>query len=313
PRRRHPLPQLLLRVPGAALHRASHPGHDRGGCRIRRPGGERVSETAQRPVLVVDFGAQYAQLIARRVREAGVYSEIVPHSITAAEVAAKTPVGLVLSGGPSSVYEPGSPDLDEGILELGVPTLGICYGFQVMARQLGGEVAQTGAREYGSTEVRLIDGTDGGILLAEQPIEQTAWMRHGDSVVNAPEGFEVLAASDSPPVPALANEERGISGVQWHHAVKNATCGQRVLENFLHRAAGLPADSNSGNVIAEQVERIRAQVGSGRVLCALSGGVDSAVAAALVHKAVGDQLVCVFVDLRLLSAGERCKVEHEKH
>ena len=270
-----------------------------------------MSETAQRPVLVVDFGAQYAQLIARRVREAGVYSEIVPHTITAEELAEKNPVGIVLSGGPSSVYEEGSPSLDEGILELGVPTLGICYGFQVMAQQLGGEVAKTGAREYGSTEVRLVGGTDGGTLLAEQPIEQVAWMSHGDSVVKAPDGFEVLAASDSTPVAAFANDERKLYGVQWHPEVKHSAFGQRVLENFLHRAAGIPADWNSGNVIAEQVERIRAQVGSGRVLCALSGGVDSAVAAALVHKAVGDQLVCVFVDHGLLRAGEREQVEQD--
>ncbi|AYF97501.1 glutamine-hydrolyzing GMP synthase [Protaetiibacter intestinalis] len=270
-----------------------------------------MSETAQRPVLVVDFGAQYAQLIARRVREAGVYSEIVPHTISAEELAAKNPVGIVLSGGPSSVYEEGSPDLDEGILELGVPTLGICYGFQVMAQQLGGEVAKTGAREYGSTEVRLAGGTDGGLLLAEQPIEQTAWMSHGDSVVKAPEGFDVLAASDSTPVAAFANDERKLYGVQWHPEVKHSPFGQRVLENFLHRAAGIPADWNSGNVIAEQVDRIREQVGSGRVLCALSGGVDSAVAAALVHKAVGDQLVCVFVDHGLLRAGEREQVEQD--
>ena len=270
-----------------------------------------MSETAQRPVLVVDFGAQYAQLIARRVREAGVYSEIVPHTISAEELAEKNPVGIVLSGGPSSVYEEGSPSLDEGILELGVPTLGICYGFQVMAQQLGGEVAKTGAREYGSTEVRLVAGTDGGTLLAEQPIEQVAWMSHGDSVVKAPEGFEVLAASDSTPVAAFANDERKLYGVQWHPEVKHSAFGQRVLENFLHRAAGIPADWNSGNVIAEQVERIRAQVGSGRVLCALSGGVDSAVAAALVHKAVGDQLVCVFVDHGLLRAGEREQVEQD--
>jgi len=220
-----------------------------------------VSETAQRPVLVVDFGAQYAQLIARRVREAGVYSEIVPHSITAAEVAAKTPVGLVLSGGPSSVYEPGSPDLDEGILELGVPTLGICYGFQVMARQLGGEVAQTGAREYGSTEVRLVDGTDGGTLLAEQPVEQTAWMSHGDCVVKAPDGFEVLASTEATPVAAFADDERKLYGVQWHPEVKHSPHGQGVLENFLHHAAGIGNDWNSGNVIAEQVERIREQIG----------------------------------------------------
>lgn len=263
--------------------------------------------TEHRPVLVVDFGAQYAQLIARRVREAGVYSEIVPHSVTADEIRAKNPAGIVLSGGPSSVYEEGSPSLDPGILDLGVPVMGICYGFQVMAQQLGGEVARTGGREYGSTQVRLAG--DPGVLLGGQPAEQTAWMSHGDSVVRAPEGFEVLASSDVTPVAAFGNDERRLYGVQWHPEVKHSAHGQAVLENFLHRAAGIPADWNSGNVIAEQVERIRAQVGSARVLCALSGGVDSAVAAALVHRAVGDQLVCVFVDHGLLRQGEREQVE----
>ncbi len=264
--------------------------------------------TRQRPVLVVDFGAQYAQLIARRVREASVYSEIVPHSITAAEVAARNPVGIVLSGGPSSVYETGAPELDPGILELGVPLLGICYGFQVIARALGGEVANTGLREYGSTAVRV---TDGGTLLAGQPDQQTVWMSHGDSVATAPAGFTVLASTASTPVAAFGSDDRRIYGVQWHPEVKHSPFGQRVLENFLHTAAGIPADWNSGNVIAEQVERIRAQVGEARVICGLSGGVDSAVAAAIVHKAVGDQLVCVFVDHGLLRQDERRQVEED--
>jgi len=268
-----------------------------------------VSDTAHRPVLVVDFGAQYAQLIARRVREAGVYSEIVPHSITAAEVAAKNPAGIVLSGGPSSVYEPGSPSLDPGILKLGLPVMGICYGFQVMAQQLGGEVARTGRREYGATAMTVVG--DGGALLADQPATQTTWMSHGDSVARAPEGFTVLASTADTPVAAFANDEAKMYGVQWHPEVKHSEFGQRVLENFLHRAAGIPADWNSGNVIAEQVERIRAQIGDKRVICGLSGGVDSAVAAALVHEAVGDQLVCVFVDHGLLRADERRQVEED--
>jgi GMP synthase (glutamine-hydrolysing) len=268
-----------------------------------------VSDTAHRPVLVVDFGAQYAQLIARRVREAGVYSEIVPHSITAAEVAAKNPAGIVLSGGPSSVYEPGSPSLDPGILQLGLPVMGICYGFQVMAQQLGGEVARTGRREYGATAMTVVG--DGGALLADQPATQTTWMSHGDSVARAPEGFTVLASTADTPVAAFANDEAKMYGVQWHPEVKHSEFGQRVLENFLHRAAGIPADWNSGNVIAEQVERIRAQIGDKRVICGLSGGVDSAVAAALVHEAVGDQLVCVFVDHGLLRADERRQVEED--
>jgi GMP synthase (glutamine-hydrolysing) len=257
---------------------------------------------------VVDFGAQYAQLIARRVREASVYSEIVPHTISAAEVAARNPAGIVLSGGPSSVYDDGAPSFDAAIFGLGIPTLGICYGFQVMATALGGEVAHTGLREYGSTGVEI---TDAGVLLAGQPAEQTAWMSHGDSVARAPEGFDVLASTASTPVAAFANDEKRLYGVQWHPEVKHSAHGQAVLENFLHRAAGIPADWNSGNVIQAQVEAIRAQVGGGRVLCALSGGVDSAVAAALVHEAVGDQLVCVFVDHGLLRQDEARQVEED--
>jgi len=267
------------------------------------------TETAQRPVLVVDFGAQYAQLIARRVREAGVYSEIVPHTVTAAEVEAKNPVALILSGGPSSVYEEGAPSLDPGVLQLGVPTLGICYGFQVMAQQLGGEVANTGLREYGATDARVTG--DGGVLLGGQPDDQIVWMSHGDQVAAAPEGFEVLASTYATPVAAFGNAAKCFYGVQWHPEVKHSEQGQQVIENFLHKAAGLPADWNSGNVIAEQVARIREQVGSGRVLSALSGGVDSAVSTALVHEAVGDQLVAVFIDHGLLRKGEREQVEQD--
>ncbi len=261
------------------------------------------------PVLVVDFGAQYAQLIARRVREANVYSEIVPHTITAAEIAARTPSAVILSGGPSSVYEEGSPALDAGILELGIPVLGICYGFQMMAKQLGGEVSRTGQREYGATDV-VLTGEDGP-LLAGQPLAQTTWMSHGDSVSAAPSGFAVLASSASTPVAAFANDERRLYGVQWHPEVKHSEHGQRVLENFLHVAAGIPADWTSDSVIADQVARIRAQVGTARVICGLSGGVDSAVAAALVHEAVGDQLTCIFVDHGLLRQDERRQVEED--
>ena len=267
------------------------------------------TETAQRPVLVVDFGAQYAQLIARRVREAGVYSEIVPHTVTAAEVEAKNPVALILSGGPSSVYEPGAPTLDPGVLQLGVPTLGICYGFQVMAQQLGGEVANTGLREYGATDARV--SGDGGVLLGGQPDDQIVWMSHGDQVATAPEGFEVLASTYATPVAAFGNAEKCFYGVQWHPEVKHSEQGQKVIENFLHKAARLPADWNSGNVIAEQVARIREQVGSGRVLSALSGGVDSAVSTALVDEAVGAQLVAGLIDHGLLRQGEGEQVEND--
>ena len=260
------------------------------------------------PVLVVDFGAQYAQLIARRVREANVFSEIVHHTITAAEVKAKNPAAIILSGGPSSVYEDASPQLDPAILELGIPVLGICYGFQTLANALGGRVDKTGKREYGATELNV---KAGGEILAGQPAEQICWMSHGDQVMEAPAGFEVLASTETTPVAAFANSEKKIYGVQWHPEVKHSQFGQNVLENFLHNAAGIPATWNSGNVIAEQVEKIRAQVGTDRVICGLSGGVDSAVAAALVHKAVGDQLVCVFVNHGLLRQDEAEQVERD--
>jgi GMP synthase (glutamine-hydrolysing) len=269
---------------------------------------KRISESTNRPVLVVDFGAQYAQLIARRVREAGVYSEIVHHNVSAAEVQAKNPLAIILSGGPSSVYEPGSPQLDKGILELGVPVLGICYGFQVLAQALGGRVDKTGLREYGATDLKV---TAGGEILAGQPDAQICWMSHGDQVMVAPDGFEVLASTATTPVAAFASSQKKIYGVQWHPEVKHSQFGQNVLENFLHNAAGIPADWNSGNVIADQVAKIKAQVGEDRVICGLSGGVDSAVAAALVHKAVGDQLVCIFVNHGLMRSGEVEQVERD--
>ncbi|GCE78047.1 GMP synthase [glutamine-hydrolyzing] [Cellulomonas biazotea] len=263
---------------------------------------------AHRPVLVVDFGAQYAQLIARRVREANVYSEIVPHTATVADLLAKDPAAIILSGGPSSVYATGAPFVDPALFEAGVPVLGICYGFQAMAQALGGTVAQTGQREYGGTAVQV---TDAGTVLAGSPDAQTVWMSHGDAVHAAPEGFEVLATSAGSPVAAFEDRERRLFGVQWHPEVKHSPLGQKALENFLYEGAGLAPDWNPGNVIAEQVERIRAQVGDARVICGLSGGVDSSVAAALVQRAVGDQLTCVFVDHGLLRSGEAEQVEKD--
>ncbi|WP_029149471.1 glutamine-hydrolyzing GMP synthase [Microbacterium indicum] len=266
------------------------------------------ADTAQRPVLVVDFGAQYAQLIARRVREAGVYSELVSHDVTVDEIRAKDPVAMILSGGPSSVYAEGAPSFDGAIFELGIPTLGICYGFQVMAQALGGEVAQTGNREYGATDATL---TGSSVLLEGTPAEQNVWMSHGDSVAKAPEGYDVLASTAGTPVAAFGNAEACFYGVQWHPEVKHSDHGQTVIENFLHKAAGLPADWTTGNVIEEQVARIREQVGDARVISALSGGVDSAVSTALVHRAIGDQLTAVFVDHGLLRKGEREQVEKD--
>jgi GMP synthase (glutamine-hydrolysing) len=259
--------------------------------------------------LVVDFGAQYAQLIARRVREAGVYSEIVSHHASAAEIAEKNPVAIVLSGGPSSVYEEGSPALQAGILELGVPVFGICYGFQVMAQALGGEVGKTGLREYGATQVSVNPTLTP--LFAGQPEHQTTWMSHGDQVLSAPPGFDVLASTEATGVAAFGSEHRKMFGVQWHPEVKHSDHGQGVLENFLHKVVGLDRSWNSDNVIADQVAAITRQVGADLVICGLSGGVDSSVAAALVHRAVGDQLVCVFVDHGLLRAGERGQVEQD--
>ncbi len=263
---------------------------------------------AHRPVLVVDFGAQYAQLIARRVREARVYSEIVPHSTSAEAMLAKDPAAIILSGGPASVYADGAPFVDPALFEAGVPVLGICYGFQAMAKALGGEVAQTGLREYGGTEVAVCEA---GVLLSGTPEHQTAWMSHGDAVHRAPDGFDVLATSPGSPVAAFEDTTRRLYGVQWHPEVKHSAHGQAVLEHFLYDGAGLAPDWTPGNVIAEQVEAIRAQVGDKRVICGLSGGVDSSVAAALVQRAVGDQLTCVFVDHGLLRSGEAEQVEQD--
>ena len=270
-----------------------------------------------RPVLVVDFGAQYAQLIARRVREAHVYSEIVPHTTPVADMLARDPAAIILSGGPSSVYAAGAPQVDPKLFDTGVPVFGICYGFQAMALSLGGEVARTGLREYGGTTVEsLVDSAmdaPGGetVLLRGVPREQSVWMSHGDAVHGAPEGFSVLAASSGAPVAAFEDTDRALYGVQWHPEVRHSTFGQQVLTNFLYHGAGLSPDWTTGNVIDEQVARIRAQIGSGRVICGLSGGVDSAVAAALVQRAVGDQLTCVFVDHGLLRAGEAEQVERD--
>lgn len=264
--------------------------------------------TAAQPVLVVDFGAQYAQLIARRVREAGLFSEVIPHTASASEFAQRKPVAIVLSGGPASVYANGAPTLDPAVYDLNVPMFGICYGFQSMAHNFGGEVAHTGAREYGSTPLSV---TGESALLRGQPDEQTVWMSHADCVARAPEGFTVVGSTPGAPVAAFECVDRKLAGVQWHPEVMHTEYGQATLENFLLNIAGLKATWTPGNVIDEQVELIRNQVGDKQVICGLSGGVDSAVAAALVHKAVGDQLTCVFVDHGLLRKDERKQVEED--
>ena len=268
-----------------------------------------VAEPApeERPVLVLDCGGQYAQLIARRVRECRVYSELVPHSIRAAEARARNPRALVLSGGPASVYAEGAPQVDPGLFELGVPTLGICYGMQLMAQDLGGTVERTGISEFGKTEVRA-DAAAESELFAGLPAEQVGWMSHRDSVTAPPAGARITGRSPAAPVAAFEDQERRLYGVQFHPEVVHTPHGIDLLKNFLYAVAAAPPTWTAAAVIEEQVERIRAQVGSERVLCALSGGVDSAVAALLVHKAVGDQLVCVFVDHGLLRKDEAAQV-----
>jgi GMP synthase (glutamine-hydrolysing) len=258
----------------------------------------------ERPVLVVDLGGQYSQLIARRVREARVYSELVSHRISPAEIAARDPAALILSGGPASVYADGAPHVDPAILGLGIPTLGICYGMQLMAQDLpGGRVDRTGAGEFGKAEVRL-----GGALGRDLEEQQTVWMSHRDSVVAPPEGAVITASSPTTPVAAFEDARRGLYGIQFHPEVVHTPSGQRVLENFLFGIAGAAPLWTPAAVIEEQVERIRARVGADRVLCALSGGVDSAVAALIVHRAVGDRLTCVFVDHGLLRRDEAAQV-----
>jgi GMP synthase (glutamine-hydrolysing) len=258
-----------------------------------------------RPVLVVDYGAQYAQLIARRVREARVYSEVVPHTLSPEAMLARDPAAIILSGGPSSVYADGAPALDPALLAAGVPVFGMCYGFQAMVQALGGTVAHTGTGEYGHTPASVSSST----LFEGQPADQSVWMSHGDSVTEAPTGMRVTASTDGAPVAAFEDDERRLYGVQWHPEVMHSKYGQRVLENFLWEGAGLAADWTPANVVDTLVEQVRAQVGDARVLCALSGGVDSSVAAALVQRAVGDQLTCVFVDHGLLREGEAEQVE----
>jgi GMP synthase (glutamine-hydrolysing) len=255
-------------------------------------------------VLVLDLGGQYAQLIARRVRDARVYSELVGHRVTPEEIRRRNPYAVILSGGPASVYAENAPRVDPGIFELGVPTLGICYGMQLMAQELGGSVERTGASEFGKTELRAEEGE----LFHDLPDEQTVWMSHRDSVTAPPEGARVVAGSPSTPIAAFEDARRRLYGVQFHPEVVHTPHGQELLKNFLYEVADAPPAWTPAAVIEEQVERIRAQVGSERVLCALSGGVDSAVAALLVHKAIGDQLTCVFVDHGLLRKDEALQV-----
>jgi GMP synthase (glutamine-hydrolysing) len=256
-------------------------------------------------VFVLDFGAQYAQLIARRVRECHVYSEIVPYSVDADTLARRQPAGIILSGGPASVYEPGAPDCDERIFKLGVPVLGICYGQQIMAQTLGGDVGHTEAGEYGKTDVNVVEP---GVLLDGLPEKTTAWMSHRDAVTKPPPGFVVTASTSNSPVAAMEDPDDGFFAVQFHPEVMHTPRGMDVMRNFLYHACELQPTWTPLGIVDSSIEQIRAQVGSAQVVCALSGGVDSAVAALLVHKAVGEQLTCIFVDHGLLREGEAQQV-----
>jgi GMP synthase (glutamine-hydrolysing) len=261
----------------------------------------RATET----VVVLDYGGQYSQLIARRVREYGVFSELLPHHVEAAEVAGRRPKGLILSGGPASVYEPGAPSLDRDLLELGIPVLGICYGMQLLARELGGRVEGAEVGEFGRSELKV---PEPGRLLAGTPPEQTCWMSHRDAVFAPPPGFKALASSTASPVAAFESAERGVYGIQFHPEVVHTPYGRQVLTNFLAEVCECERSWSPSSVIEEQIARIRAQVGEGRAICGLSGGVDSSVAALLVHRAIGDRLVCVFVDHGLMRKNEGAQV-----
>ena len=257
-------------------------------------------------VLVLDFGGQYSQLIARRLRECGVFAELLPHDVEIERIRLRAPRALVLSGGPASVYEPGAPKLRTELLELGIPVLGICYGMQAMVLGLGGRVEGAERGEFGRTDLTLLE--DGGKLMSGLPPSQQAWMSHRDSVFEPPPGFRALASSPGSPVAALESLERDLYGIQFHPEVVHTPHGQAILERFLRDVAGCKEQWSAASVIDEQVGRIREQVGSGGVICGLSGGVDSATAAALVHKAVGEQLTCVLVDHGLLRKGEATQV-----
>ncbi|MEE4022391.1 glutamine-hydrolyzing GMP synthase [Gordonia sp. PKS22-38] len=261
-----------------------------------------------RPVLVIDFGAQYAQLIARRVREARIYSEVIGHEAPLAEIKARNPVALILSGGPASVYAEDAPKLDPGVFDLGVPVFGICYGFQAMTQELGGEVANTGGREFGRTTLTV---TGEGVLHEGLTETQPVWMSHNDAVQVAPEGFSVTGSTPGAPVAAFECVERQMAGVQYHPEVLHTPHGQQVLTRFLYEIADLEADWTAANIAETLIEAVADQIGDGLAICGLSGGVDSAVAAALVQRAIGERLTCVFVDHGLLRAGEREQVQHD--
>ena len=267
-----------------------------------------MTSPAQPTILVVDFGAQYAQLIARRVRESQVYSHIVPHSVSADAVRAAQPVGIILSGGPASVHVDGAPLLDPAIYDLGIPILGICYGAQLIAQQLGGTVSRGGRGEYGRTSLARVAGTSSTLLPSSVGAHASVWMSHFDAISVLPSGFVATASTPDAPMAVIENDARRIWGVQYHPEVVHSEHGQDLLERFVHELVGAPRSWTMSSIVADQVAAIRAQVGAERAICGLSGGVDSAVAAALVHKAIGQQLTCVYVDTGLMRRNESAQV-----
>ncbi len=263
---------------------------------------ERISAPAvTQEIVVLDYGGQYSQLIARRVRDCGVFSELLPHHVPLEEIARRKPRGIILSGGPASVYADGAPPLEQGLLELGVPVMGICYGMQLLVHTLGGRVEQAEVGEFGRSELSVAEP---GVLLRGMPREQTCWMSHRDTVYEPPPGFTALASSSSSPVAAVEDAERGIYGIQFHPEVVHTPYGEEILTRFLTEVCGCEPTWSAASIVEDQVRRIRAQVGEGNVICGLSGGVDSSVAALLVHRAVGEQLTCVFVDHGLMRKDE---------
>jgi GMP synthase (glutamine-hydrolysing) len=258
-------------------------------------------DAATEQVVVLDYGGQYSQLIARRLRECGVFSELLPHHVALEEVAKRKPRGIVLSGGPASVYADGAPRLDRELLELGVPVMGICYGMQLLVHDLGGRVEQAEVGEFGRSDLHV---SEPGVLLRDMPTEQTCWMSHRDTVYEPPPGFTALASSSSSPVAAVEDTERGIYGIQFHPEVVHTPYGQQILTRFLTEVCGCEQTWSPASIVEDQIRRIRAQVGDANVICGLSGGVDSSVAALLVHRAIGDQLTCVFVDHGLMRKDE---------
>jgi GMP synthase (glutamine-hydrolysing) len=257
--------------------------------------------TGNEEIVVLDYGGQYSQLIARRVRDCGVFSELLPHTVALEEVAKRKPRGIILSGGPASVYADGAPRLDRELLELGVPVMGICYGMQLLVHELGGRVEQAEVGEFGRSDLHVAEP---GVLLREMPREQTCWMSHRDTVYEPPPGFTALASSSSSPVAAVEDTARGIYGIQFHPEVVHTPYGQEILTRFLTEICGCEQTWSAASIVEEQIGRIRAQVGDAQVVCGLSGGVDSSVAALLVHRAIGDQLTCVFVDHGLMRKDE---------